>query len=43
MLVVGDRERDDGAVSVRSHAEGDLGAEPVDDFAARVNREVSDS
>jgi threonyl-tRNA synthetase len=42
MLVVGDREQADGAVSVRSHAEGDLGAEPIEDFAARVNREVSE-
>jgi len=36
MLVVGDRERDAGAVSVRSHEEGELGAMPVADFAARV-------
>ena len=41
MLVVGDRESSDGAVSVRSHAEGDLGTESVEQFAARVNREVS--
>jgi threonyl-tRNA synthetase len=42
MLVVGDREQSDQAVSVRSHAEGDLGTEAIDDFAARVDREVSD-
>jgi threonyl-tRNA synthetase len=42
MLVVGDREQTDGAVSVRSHAEGDVGAESVEDFAHRVNREVSE-
>src|SRR3954453_8542563 len=42
MLVVGDRERADGAVSVRSHADGDIGAESVEDFASRVNREVSE-
>jgi len=36
MLVVGDRELEAGAVSVRSHAEGELGAMPVADFAARV-------
>ncbi len=40
MLVVGDREQADGAVSVRSHAEGDLGTESVEDFAARIRREV---
>jgi threonyl-tRNA synthetase len=43
MLVVGDREQAEGAVSVRSHAEGDLGTESVEDFAAHVNREVSAS
>ena len=44
MLVVGDREEADGAVAVRSHAEGgDMGAESVDTFAARIDREVSDS
>jgi threonyl-tRNA synthetase len=42
MLVVGDREQADGAVSVRSHADGDIGAESVEGFAARVNREVSE-
>jgi threonyl-tRNA synthetase len=36
MLVVGDREQEAGAVSVRSHEEGELGAMPAADFAARV-------
>ncbi|HEU4657581.1 MAG TPA: threonine--tRNA ligase [Capillimicrobium sp.] len=36
MLVVGDREVDEGTVAVRRHREGDLGSEPVDAFAARV-------
>jgi threonyl-tRNA synthetase len=36
MLVVGDRELETGAVAVRSHEEGELGAMPVADFAARV-------
>jgi threonyl-tRNA synthetase len=39
MLVVGDREREASAVAVRSHAEGELGAMPVEDFAARVAAE----
>ncbi len=43
MLVVGDREEADGAVAVRSHADGDLGTEPVEAFAARVDREVSET
>ena len=30
MLVVGDREQADGAVAVRSHADGDLGTESID-------------
>jgi threonyl-tRNA synthetase len=40
MLVVGDREEEDGAVSVRSHADGDLGAMALAEFAARVEAEV---
>jgi threonyl-tRNA synthetase len=40
MLVVGDREEEDGAVAVRSHADGDLGAMPLAEFAARVRAET---
>ena len=36
MLVVGDRELEAEGVAVRSHADGELGAMPVADFAARV-------
>jgi threonyl-tRNA synthetase len=36
MLVVGDREQEADAVAVRSHEEGELGAMPVTEFAARV-------
>jgi threonyl-tRNA synthetase len=39
MLVVGDREQEAGGVAVRSHSEGELGAMPAADFAARVNAE----
>jgi threonyl-tRNA synthetase len=39
MLVVGDREQEAGAVAVRSHEDGELGAMPVADFAARVRAE----
>jgi threonyl-tRNA synthetase len=39
MLVVGDREQETGAVSVRSHEEGELGAMPAAGFAARVRAE----
>jgi threonyl-tRNA synthetase len=36
MLVVGDREQEAGALAVRSHEEGELGAMPVAAFAERV-------
>jgi threonyl-tRNA synthetase len=36
MLVVGDREQADGTVAVRSHDEGDLGAETPAKFARRL-------
>jgi threonyl-tRNA synthetase len=39
MLVVGDRERDAGAVAVRAHEEGELGAMPIAEFAERVRDE----
>jgi threonyl-tRNA synthetase len=39
MLVVGDNEIESGEVSVRSHREGELGAMPVAEFAARVRAE----
>jgi threonyl-tRNA synthetase len=40
MLVVGDREEENGAVSVRSHVDGDLGEMVLADFAARVETET---
>ncbi|HEY0316844.1 MAG TPA: threonine--tRNA ligase [Solirubrobacterales bacterium] len=40
MLVVGDREEETGGVAVRSHADGDLGAMSIGDFAARVKAET---
>jgi threonyl-tRNA synthetase len=39
MLVVGDREEEAGAVAVRSHDDGELGAMPAADFASRVRAE----
>ncbi len=39
MLVVGDREEEAGAVAVRSHEDGELGAMPAAEFAARVSAE----
>jgi threonyl-tRNA synthetase len=39
MLVVGDREQENGALAVRAHEEGELGTMPVGEFAARVRAE----
>ena len=36
MLVVGDREQEAGAVSVRAHDEGELGEMPISAFAERI-------
>jgi threonyl-tRNA synthetase len=41
MLVVGDREVEQGAVSVRTRAGGDQGAQPVDSFVATVLDEIA--
>ena len=40
MLVIGDREAAERAVSVRSKAKGDLGARPVDQFVTDALAEV---
>jgi len=40
MLVVGDREAEDGTVAVRRHREGDEGTMAVADFAERINADV---
>jgi threonyl-tRNA synthetase len=40
MLVVGDREQDAGAASVRHHGEGDLGAMPLVELVERLRVEV---
>ena len=40
MLVVGDREEENEAVAVRSHADGDLGEMSIAEFAARVKAEA---
>ncbi|HYC81581.1 MAG TPA: threonine--tRNA ligase, partial [Solirubrobacterales bacterium] len=42
MLVVGDRERENGAVSVRSHADGELGEMALGEFAARIAAETGE-
>ena len=41
MLVVGDREAEDGTVAVREHRKGDTGTESVEGFAKRVADEIA--
>jgi threonyl-tRNA synthetase len=41
MLVVGDREQENGGVAVRSHADGDVGEMSLADFAARIEAETA--
>ncbi|WP_005038473.1 threonine--tRNA ligase [Holophaga foetida] len=40
MLVIGDREAANGSVSVRHRKEGDLGAQPLDAFFAKLVEEI---
>lgn len=40
MLVIGDREMEEGKVAVRSRGRGDLGAMPFEEFAAMLKEEV---
>jgi threonyl-tRNA synthetase len=40
MLVIGDREAQDGTVAVREHRQGDTGSVAVAEFAERVSRET---
>jgi threonyl-tRNA synthetase len=42
MLVVGDKEAEDGSVSVRRHREGDIGAMKVAEFGELAANEVSE-
>jgi threonyl-tRNA synthetase len=41
LLVVGDREAQEGSVAVRRHGEGDLGTMTIDELVARVGDETS--
>lgn len=42
MLVIGDKEMENGAVAVRSRKEGDLGSVVVDDFLQKILKEVTE-
>ena len=41
MLVVGDREAQEGTVAVRRHGQGDEGSVGIDEFAARLGAEAA--
>ena len=41
ILVVGDKEKADGAVSVRARGNQDLGAMPLDDFASKIADDIA--
>ena len=42
MVVVGDKEVEEGAVAVRRRSEGDLGAMKADDFIAMLQKEITE-
>ncbi|PKP34091.1 MAG: threonine--tRNA ligase [Bacteroidetes bacterium HGW-Bacteroidetes-17] len=42
MLIVGEKEEEDGTVSVRKHGAGDLGTMSIEKFAELVNKEVAE-
>jgi threonyl-tRNA synthetase len=41
LLIVGDREQQNGAVAVRKRGEGDLGAKPLEDFLESLRPELA--
>ena len=40
MLIVGEKEMDEGRVSVRRHGKGDLGASKLDEFITTIRKEI---
>jgi threonyl-tRNA synthetase len=42
MIIVGDKEIDEGKIAVRSRSEGDLGVMAVKEFAGRIVREIEE-
>ena len=42
MLIVGEKEMNENAVSVRRHGQGDLGSMSVEDFIAMIEKQVKD-
>ena len=40
MLIVGEKEQEDGTVSIRSRYDGDAGAKPLAQFVAEITEEI---
>ena len=40
MLIVGDKEEQEGKVGVRDRKQGDIGAIPLDEFVSKIEEEV---
>jgi len=41
MVIVGEKEENEGTVSVRKHGEGDLGTYSIEDFISLIKEEVA--
>ena len=42
MLVVGEKEMNEGLISIRRHGKGDAGTMPVEEFIGVISREIAD-
>jgi threonyl-tRNA synthetase len=42
MLILGAKEEEEAAVSVRHRQSGDLGSQPLDEFVLRITREIAE-
>ena len=41
MLIIGDKEAESGTCAVRSRKDGDIGTMTLDEFAARILKEIA--
>jgi threonyl-tRNA synthetase len=42
MLIIGEKEEAENAVSVRQHGKGDQGSLPIQEFIDRVSKEIQE-
>lgn len=42
MIIIGDKEKENGVVAVRSRKDGDIGTMTLEEFIARINQEVNE-